>query len=455
MGISRQALFKSLVVYDYSNLTHLIAFLKKRSLYLKAIYLNIVDTMKYTFLTRSNIVMLFVLCYACQNDTNQVKLTSISTNDSVFVIDLDNAQSIDINYSHFFSNTSAIVLESKTECLIGFINKMRVWKNYFILLDSNISQGVFVFDKHGNFIRKIGSIGQGVGEYVSVNDFTIVEKEEFIYLLDIVSQRIHIYSLATGDFIKSVNLNKRKHIRCYHIYVDDDIYTDSYFYESSKNNYLLQKIDTLGLQVSKYLNVSDYNKGWSNLFYVENEVFLQSESKDLIFVVQQFMDTIVTIQRKKMFPYAVVKSNHFITNENLTSINKNTGNQLPLDEITNKNKYWNIHNIIEYNHYLYLRCWRQNYLISILYDKNKKETFNINHENNDVLYTEKVQRGIPMRYLHSNKDGVYAFVRIEDMNTLIEYSKEGLLNLPSKQINILNKTKEDSNPVIIYYEYKK
>lgn len=60
-----------------------------------------------------------------------------------------------------------------------------------------------------------------------------------------------------------------------------------------------------------------------------------------------------------------------------------------------------------------------------------------------------------MRYLHSNKDGVYAFVRIEDMNTLIEYSKEGLLNLPSKQINILNKTKEDSNPVIIYYEYKK
>jgi hypothetical protein len=40
-----------------------------------------------------------------------------------------------------------------------------------------------VFDRNGKFIRKIGSIGRGPGEYVHYFNFTVDENSESVYVI--------------------------------------------------------------------------------------------------------------------------------------------------------------------------------------------------------------------------------------------------------------------------------
>lgn len=403
--------------------------------------------------------ILFVVFFlsSCNTSSLEFGMTSIATNDSLLIIDVDNANKKNVvYYSEFFSRVSAIILESDVECLIGHIDKMQTWNDFIFILDSNIGKSLFVFNRKGEFVRRVGCIGQGVGEYASVNDFTIEISTGLIYLLDNALQKINVYCLETGNFVKSISLNKKIYIRSFHLYCNNGLYTDAYFYDSSKLNYLLQKIDTTKKENNeKYLTVDEYNKGWSNLFYIENTAFYESDSKDKVYFIQQFMDTIIAIKNNEIFPYAVVKSKDFISKEDLYSMGKNIGNQFPLDEITKKNKIWCIRDLVEHNNYLYFRCWKKNYQLSVLYDNVKKQTYVIGFEKNDILYDKDVKKGINQRFANYDSKGVYVFIRNEDISVFSEYAKENLLLLSAEQLCEVMTLKEDSNPVILYYEFKK
>jgi hypothetical protein len=61
--------------------------------------------------------------------------------------------------------------------------------------------GILVYDRKGRFIRKIGSIGRGPGEYVGYTNFTVDHETGTIYNLDI-GNIIKVYS-SDGQFIRS------------------------------------------------------------------------------------------------------------------------------------------------------------------------------------------------------------------------------------------------------------
>ena len=88
--------------------------------------------------------------------------------------------------------------------MIGNINTIQVFDGYIYILDSSKAKSLFVFDLEGRFIRKIGSLGNGPGEYLGLNDFTLDTDNGIIYIGDI-KNRVHKYNFD-GTLINTITI---------------------------------------------------------------------------------------------------------------------------------------------------------------------------------------------------------------------------------------------------------
>ena len=101
-----------------------------------------------------------VLFLSCNNKNvkqNKIKITSFKEKPVV---------------SDFFKSFDIIPLETKPECIINRITKIRYFNNHFYILDGAQSS-FFIFNSHGNFIKKIEPIGRGPSEVMRLSDFSI------------------------------------------------------------------------------------------------------------------------------------------------------------------------------------------------------------------------------------------------------------------------------------------
>ncbi|WP_302443782.1 6-bladed beta-propeller [Paraprevotella xylaniphila] len=93
-------------------------------------------------------------------------------------------QTDSFHLSGIVNNYLLIPLELNEKSTIGNIDKIVFSDSLIFILDSQIASGIFVFSiKDGKFIRKIGNIGNGRGEYHELCDFSIDSKEKIIYAL--------------------------------------------------------------------------------------------------------------------------------------------------------------------------------------------------------------------------------------------------------------------------------
>jgi hypothetical protein len=74
-----------------------------------------------------------------------------------------------------------VPLETRPECMLGSISKLAVTDSFLFITDV---KKLLQFNKNGQFIKQIGSIGRGPGEYASVIDFFIDDKYKKIYILN-------------------------------------------------------------------------------------------------------------------------------------------------------------------------------------------------------------------------------------------------------------------------------
>ena len=85
-------------------------------------------------------------------------------------------------------------------------NWMYFSDNYILIKQSQAS--LKLYSKDGKFLRNIGNIGQGPGEYQSLSDIAIDETNGYIYVLPFIADYIYKYNL-TGEFIDKIKLGKR------------------------------------------------------------------------------------------------------------------------------------------------------------------------------------------------------------------------------------------------------
>lgn len=84
--------------------------------------------------------------------------------------------------------------------IIGEFSKILHCKDNFFILD-NKQNRIWSFDKSGNCLDILCSIGTGPGEYARIADFDI--DNDYLYLLDVIGRKILCFSSETMSFIKS------------------------------------------------------------------------------------------------------------------------------------------------------------------------------------------------------------------------------------------------------------
>lgn len=156
----------------------------------------------------------FWLIVSCQHqgdwqESPQIAQIEVSNNgiisDGCTSLEVDNEADI-ARYSDLVdTNVRIIKLETTPQSLIGRINKIVVQDEYIFIADTELSKALFIFDRKGKFLGKVGDRGEGPTEYYDVSDFTIDVDQGKIILLDLTGRKLNFYTLE-GRFLHSKSI---------------------------------------------------------------------------------------------------------------------------------------------------------------------------------------------------------------------------------------------------------
>lgn len=103
------------------------------------------------------------------------------------------------NYSEMLDSVRYIALETNDESVMGMYADVYYINDTLYISDY---QSIFMFDKNGNYIRKISKRGRGRGEYLQLGHFDVNRKNGEIYVHDYGKDMILVYS-HEGEFMRS------------------------------------------------------------------------------------------------------------------------------------------------------------------------------------------------------------------------------------------------------------
>jgi len=112
----------------------------------------------------------------------------------------------EVNYylSELTDEIKYVRLETDTSCFLKFINWLDIAQDYIFVSDFN---GLYQFDKSGQFIREIGRIGKGPGEHNGRIRFAIDEYQNEVYIHSSFAGLINVHDLETGMFKSSFTVD--------------------------------------------------------------------------------------------------------------------------------------------------------------------------------------------------------------------------------------------------------
>lgn len=204
-----------------------------------------------------------------------------------------------INTTDIFELVDFIPLETKPECLTG-IGRVVLTEDE-IYLFSQDQQGVLMFDREGNFLRKIGKLGRGPGEFCVALPLDILHRHNSVYVIDIGCFKVVEYS-ADGTNARDILLEDRPHIEeceilndtCFLVARTFPLYNKTApYFELMSFNFSGERIHKFPLEPSS----KDYKTShWPFIFWnFRNRLFYKSTYCDFVYEV------VSPTQRKKVY----------------------------------------------------------------------------------------------------------------------------------------------------------
>lgn len=405
--------------------------------------------------------ILFIYSFIFLLSCSDSKKSENKNDDShLLVLDFDKYPVKDtLHASSFVASVTPIVLETTNDNLIGFLSAMQVTENCICILDGGPggSGSLFVFDKSGKYERKIGKKGQGPGEYIGIHDFTIDEKKDEIFLVDNESEKIRVYQFSTGKFIRYMDFKDDKVEYQYIQYVNDKLFADFRYFTRTEKGPMLHVLDeATGNIESKCLDIDVHNHGWLKPF-LKGESFFYCKNSEKPKYTHYFMDTIMTINNDRLEPYLVIKSEDWVTESDVKN-NKNTTNNVDEDFYFKINELpiaFKVETYVESEDYIYFMYSKQRQFITVIYDKKNNTISRTKYLIDDIMF-DKGNREIQLIGC-GDENGMYGYINTGGVSSFYEYIVKDTLSTikPEYRRFFENSITPDSNPIILYYEYKK
>ena len=390
----------------------------------------------------------FFLFLSCSNQTQQ----KLPLDGDYYTIDLDSKKDPSIPLSSLFKNVRAVILETNKDCLIGRVSGLQVFDGYIYVFDSSKAKSLFVFDLEGRFIRKIGSLGRGPGEYIEIHDFTLDTENRIIFLCDALNY-IKKYQLD-GTYLHTITIQAPNSKAGFIQFYNGRLYSSQLWVEKSNDNFMLLEIDpSNGKILSSSLPVQ-YNKGWNENFSDPLSRVFMSRANNPPRYNQMFMDYIVSIG-KEITPYIELKSNYLTTETDIESFRGKEGRRLNELNLINSSKLFNVTCFIENDDFISFRFGMSRSSFVVIYYKKTGEVKLANYLSNDLIYKQDT-KGLFGKFVFADEKGAYSILDtqlddIDDFKSAIR-NNETVPNLDKS--DQLMKLTEESNPVIFFYEFK-
>jgi hypothetical protein len=350
-----------------------------------------------------------------------------------------------------------IILETNDKVLIGNVGGVQVYKDLIFVLDDNSDyEGLYAFNREGAFVRKYGNIGPGPGEYLSIKDFTIDQENEIIYLMDDDAAQILMYEIFTGKYAGKIRLEERQ-INCFHIqYNNGKLFTDIEYWRIAENSCMLQEINLLtGKQTQCWLDAKIYNKGWNGGLGKSGESFFYARNQENCKYINMFTDTIISIGKNRVEPFAVIKEKDWVTANVLSKmmeelkINKD-GNIV--FSIRDRGLAYNVHSYVEWKDYISFCYFKNEKRHFVFYNTKTGKTRVTQTLINELIYAEP---GISNGFSCFDENGLYETINMTSIGWYVNRIKGGrFLKSSLDKYEQLRNLSEETNPIIFYYEFK-
>jgi hypothetical protein len=263
-------------------------------------------------------------------------------NSELLVVPVDTEQNYSLPMSEIADEIKSVELEITDESPITSIAQVLICDNYIVILNRQLTgSNILLFNNDGKFIRQIGSMGQGPGEYTNLGGI----------IADIQNKRIIVHSGNkllyydfAGNFIKELSskqFNTMFALLRYVYYINNEIWSvgatvetgDNGFYSRTvlykENNDLqitdsidIRKVDVdrfgfIGLPFSDYIT---YNNKDVYLYYPEGneepvlrDTLYRIKDNQLIpYLKLEFKDGGIASGKKFINLYNIYKSSRFV-----------------------------------------------------------------------------------------------------------------------------------------------
>ena len=117
--------------------------------------------------------------------------SSVKESEGRIVVDITQPEK-NLKMSDLFSDIKYVKLETTSESLIQYINRVLDFDGNLLVVDRD-NQSLLLFDKDGRFIKKIAGQGKGPGEYSKMYDVAIDKEGRRLFVLDAYAQSVLIY----------------------------------------------------------------------------------------------------------------------------------------------------------------------------------------------------------------------------------------------------------------------
>lgn len=418
-----------------------------------------------TYMNKIVVILFLVklaLFMSCTNSEKNPDVNAIQGNEKLIRINIDNIDAEqEVKYSSIFNEIRYIPLASESEeAIIGEISEAKLFEDKFFILDHLHTKKLFVFSDSGEFIMQIGSFGEGPGEFVDPQSFSIDETTKLVYILDPQLSRINVFS-TNGEFEKIIPIITSPIVKSTRIEVNDGhIYLDAMIPGKELPNFMVREINERGEEVNYWLDPMVFNKGidYSHSLLGVGKTFYNT-TNDTKFV-GSYMDTIFSLKGGVISPFLVLETqNGRLTNDDLDIANHIDENEReqPLQAVlVGMDKVRQIHMFAETDDLIYFRYLKGRFPFNVIYNKETKDYRIINYYLDDLTFSSGTRPTAGPEILTFDNQSIIGYIRTGGpMGASFLSEIENNDDIPKAELEKFRETfLSTENPILVSYSLK-
>ena len=416
-----------------------------------------------------------IVLISCKERGAEKNKQNVTRSSLEFPIKIDMEKLIKTEFKEIGLSTVAdsieyIPLETTQGSLIKEVRQVVLADSFIFVLTNN---KILKFNRKGEFLRQIGSLGKGPGEYLGVRNINIDDNRKILFIFSNYLRKLIKYTynnafisdipLFVSDLASFVSFTGKNHFAAFGVWTPPDWKTEDMFLAAilDSSGRVIQKIDSPLRQFDNFVNRKDIQYPGT---------FLPTYFDSAAICLGYGCDTIYTLTHHSIEPKYILNLGKYNAPADIKfGFGANMGARIRMSE-KKYNYIFLLHAPIETREYLFLHFSLKGYMYLAAFNKFKGETTVFRKKGNvrngvivnvyDIGFKNDLDGGLYFypRWVNLKGDVWIAAYNSFELKSKLTKNQQSLnAKYPEKHkslIQLANKLNENDNPVLMIAHVK-